>query len=165
MARQLARTAPMRSSQAAALGCGMMAGVFFAFSAFVMKALGRLPAEQGIAAMQAINAAAVSLAFMAELFGTAVACAALAFSSLFIWDEPFAPYLFVGGALYLVGAILLTIIYHVPRNEALATVEPRNADAEGRWRRYLSGWTAWNHLRAAAGLAAAATLTVALYHD
>jgi len=58
----------------AALGCAMMAGVFFAFSAFVMKALARLPAEQGIGAMQAINVAAVTFAFMAALFGTAVAC-------------------------------------------------------------------------------------------
>ena len=49
----------------AILGCGMIAGVFFAFSAFVMKALARLPAEQGIAAMQAINVAAVTFAFMA----------------------------------------------------------------------------------------------------
>ena len=55
----------------AALGCAMMAGVFFAFSAFVMKALARLPAEQGVAAMQAINVAAVTFAFMAALFGTA----------------------------------------------------------------------------------------------
>jgi uncharacterized membrane protein len=45
----------------AALGCGLVAGVFFAFSTFVMKALARLPAEQGIAAMQAINAAAATL--------------------------------------------------------------------------------------------------------
>jgi len=42
-----------------ALSCGMMAGVFFAFSAFVMKALARLPVEQGVAVMQAINLAAV----------------------------------------------------------------------------------------------------------
>ena len=45
----------------AALGCAMMAGVFFAFSSFVMPALRRLPATQGIAAMQAINVAAVTL--------------------------------------------------------------------------------------------------------
>ena len=45
----------------AALDCTMMAGVFFAFSPFVMKALARLPAEQGVAAMQAINVAAVTL--------------------------------------------------------------------------------------------------------
>jgi len=38
-----------------ALGCGLIAGVFFAFSAFVMKALARLPPAQGIAAMQSIN--------------------------------------------------------------------------------------------------------------
>jgi uncharacterized membrane protein len=147
----------------AALGCAMMAGVFFAFSAFVMKALARLPEAQGIAAMQAINVAAVTFAFMAVLFGTAVACGALAVWALFAWDERFAPYLLVGGALYLIGTILLTIAYHVPRNEALATLEPHSAEAESHWRRYLSGWTAWNHLRAATALAAAATLTLALH--
>jgi len=146
-----------------ALGCGMMAGVFFAFSAFVMKALGRLPAEQGVAAMQAVNVAAITPAFMAALFGTAVVCGALVVSALFAWDERFAPYLLVGSVLYLVGAILLTIAYHVPRNEALARVEPHSADAESYWSRYLSGWTAWNHVRAAAALAAAAMLTIALY--
>ena len=147
----------------AALGCATMAGVFFAFSAFVMKALARLPAAQGVAAMQAINVAAVTPAFMVALFGTAVACGALVLSALFAWDERFAPYLLVGGALYLIGTILLTIAYHVPRNEALARVEPHCADAESHWTRYLSGWTAWNHVRAAAALVAAATFTIALH--
>jgi uncharacterized membrane protein len=147
----------------AALGCAIVAGVFFAFSAFVMKALGSLPAKQGIAAMQAINVAAVTFAFMAALFGTAAACGTLAVWALFAWDERFAPYLLVGSALYLIGTILLTIAYHVPRNEALARVEPHSVEAESHWRRYLSGWTAWNHLRAAAALAAAATLTIALH--
>jgi uncharacterized membrane protein len=147
----------------AALGCAMMAGVFFAFSAFVMKALARLPAQQGIGAMQAINVAAVTFAFMAALFGTAAACGALAVWALFAWDERFAPYLLVGSSLYLIGTILLTIAYHVPRNEALARVEPHSVEAESHWRRYLSGWTAWNHLRAVAALAAAATLAIALH--
>jgi len=31
---------------ASALGCGLMAGVFFAFSAFVMRALGRLSLDR-----------------------------------------------------------------------------------------------------------------------
>jgi uncharacterized membrane protein len=147
----------------AALGCAMMAGVFFAFSAFVMKALARLPAEQGVAAMQAINVTAVTFAFMAALFGTAAACGALAVLALFAWDESFAPYLLVGSALYLVGTILLTIAYHVPRNEALARVEPHSVEAESHWRRYLSAWTAWNHVRAGTALAAAAVLTIALH--
>jgi uncharacterized membrane protein len=144
-----------------ALGCGLVAGVFFAFSTFVMPALKRLEPAEGIAAMQAINVAALTPAFMVALFGTAVACGALAVFALFARDEGYAPYLLVGSALYLAGAILLTITYHVPRNEALARVEPH--DAEKLWSRYLSGWTAWNHVRAAAALAAAAALTIALH--
>ena len=34
---------------AAAIGCGLVAGIFFAFSSFVMAALGRLPSDHGIA--------------------------------------------------------------------------------------------------------------------
>lgn len=147
----------------AALGCGLNAGVLFAFSSFVMKALVRLHPAQGVAAMQAINVAAVGFAFMLALFGTAVACAALAGWALLVWHEPFAPYLLCGGTLYLVGTILLTIAYHVPRNEALARVEPHSGDAEGQWPRYLAGWTAWNHLRVVASLAAAGALTMALH--
>ena len=108
----------------AALGCGVVAGVFFAFSAFVMRALARLPARQGIAAMQAINVAAVTPAFMVALFGTALACGALIVSSFLVWGEPFAGYLLAGGALYLLGMIGPTGVYHVPRNEALAEIEP-----------------------------------------
>jgi hypothetical protein len=36
---------------ASALGCGLVAGVFFAFSTFVMAALRRLKPEEGIAAI------------------------------------------------------------------------------------------------------------------
>ena len=83
----------------AALGCAMMAGVFFAFSGFVMKALARLQPAEGVAAMQAINVAAVTPAFMAALFGIAVTCGVLSVWAFFAWDEPFVPYLLVGGAL------------------------------------------------------------------
>ena len=145
-----------------ALGCGVVAGVFFAFSAFVMRALAQLPARQGIAAMQANNVAAVTPAFMVALFGTALACGALIVSSLLVWGEEFAGYLLVGGALYLLGVIGPTGVYHVPRNEALAEIEPSSVGAEDHWSRYLRGWTTWNHLRFAAALGASATLIIAL---
>jgi uncharacterized membrane protein len=147
----------------AAIGCGVVAGVFFAFSAFVMSALDRLPAAQAIGAMQAINASAPKPAFMAVLFGTALACGAVILCSVFVWGEPLAVYLLAGGALYLVCAIGSTAVYHVPRNEALAKVEPCGADAEDRWSRYFAGWTAWNHLRFAGALAAAGALAIALH--
>ena len=61
-----------------AIACAVVGGVFFAFSSFVMAALRRLPAEQGIAAMQSINVLAVTPVFMTALFGTALLCVALA---------------------------------------------------------------------------------------
>ena len=71
-----------------ALGCGLVVGVFFAFSVFVMKALSRLPTGEGIAAMQSINVAVLNPWFLGAFLGTAVAClVALAFS-LLRWHEP-----------------------------------------------------------------------------
>jgi uncharacterized membrane protein len=137
----------------AAVGCGAMGGVFFAFSAFVMGALRRLPPAQGIAAMQSINVVAVTPLFMTALIGTAVACvAAIAVDG--------SPYVIGGAALYLLGAIAVTLAYNVPRNNALAAVEPGSPEAERLWTRYLAEWTAANHVRTVSGLGAAAALMV-----
>src|SRR5919106_1967727 len=143
-----------------ALGCGTIAGVFFAFSAFVMKALHRLPPPQGIAAMQSLNVVAITPAFMAAPFGTAAACVAVFVAALLTWDEPWTAYLLVGSALYLVGTIGVTIAFNVPRNDALADLRPDAADAESHWNRYVAEWTAWNHVRGAAALPAAAALII-----
>ncbi|HKA96063.1 MAG TPA: anthrone oxygenase family protein [Streptosporangiaceae bacterium] len=145
-----------------ALGCGLMAGVFFAFSSFVMPALRRLPAAQGIAAMQSINKLAVTPAFMAALFGTALACVGLAIWAVVAWGQNAAPWVLAGSALYLAGAIVVTIAANVPLNDALMTLRPDDTVAAGDWAGYLSRWTAWNHVRAASSLAAAGLLTVAL---
>ena len=136
-------------------------GVFFAFSSFVMKALARLQPAQGIAAMQSINLVAVGTA----LFGTAAAAVALAVWALVDWNDSFGRYLLAASVVYLVGAIGLTIAYHVPRNEALAAAEPQRSEAARHWARYLTEWTKRNHVRAAAALAAAAAFTVALHVD
>jgi uncharacterized membrane protein len=145
-----------------ALGCGLIAGVFFTFSAFVMKSLARLPPAQGIAAMQSINVVVINALFMAAFLGTALACVVLAVSSLIRWHQPGAAYLFVGSLLYLVGTILVTIVFNVPRNDALAAVDPTSADGARLWADYNVRWTAWNHVRTAAALAAAASFTIAL---
>ena len=146
----------------AALGSGLIAGVFFAFSAFVMTALDRLPPAQGIAAMQSINVAVINPWFFAAFFGTAAACAVLAIAALFRWGEPGSFWLLAGSLLYLAGSLLVTMLLNVPLNDALAAAEPGNAEAAGLWTRYLVEWTAWNHVRTAASLAAAAGFILAL---
>lgn len=147
---------------AAAVGAGAAGGVFVAFSTFVMPALGDLPPSRGTAAMQSVNRAAMTPLFMALLFGTAALSAGLAVAGARAWGEPHAWRLLAGAGLYLAGVIGTTIAFHVPRNDALAAVDPSSAEAPARWASYLSEWTAGNHVRAIAGLAAALAFADAL---
>src|SRR5215207_820456 len=110
---------------ATALGCGLVAGVFFAFSSFVIPALKRLEPAQGIAAMQSINELAVWAAIS--------------------WGERPVALVLAGGALYIVGTIGVTIARNVPLNERLAKLHSQDADATVRWGEYVTEWTAWNH--------------------
>lgn len=146
----------------AGLGCGLVAGIFFAFSTFVMKALSRLPSSGGIAAMQSINVAVLNPWFMTAFFGTGAVCLAALILSLSRWHNPDAVYLLVGGILYLVGCLLVTIACNVPRNNTLATVAPTDSRSADIWNGYVSGWTAWNHVRTIASFAAAASFGIAL---
>jgi uncharacterized membrane protein len=145
-----------------ALGCGLVAGFFLAFSICVMKALGKLPPAHGIAAMQSINVVVINPWFLTTFFGTAVACVCMIVASLLHWHDPRAVYWLVGGMLYVAGTVLVTICFNVPRNNALAVQAPAGSEAATLWGLYLSGWTAWNHVRTVAALAAAVCFTIAL---
>lgn len=150
------------------LGCAVMAGVFFPFSTFTMQALVRLPPAQGIAAMQAINLAVASgyrllnpwfaLAFV----GTGVACVLEACVSLLNWQEPAAAYQLAASSLFLIGNVLVTLVFNVPLNQALAVVEAESTDGANLWTRYIANWTAWNHIRVITALAAATLLAIAV---
>jgi uncharacterized membrane protein len=146
----------------AAIGCGLIAGVFFAFSTFVMPALARLQPNQGIVAMQSINITAINPLFMLALFGTAVVCILLTITLLPKWNQPGTAYLLVGSLLYLVGTVGVTIAFNVPLNDALAIVKPDSTDGATLWTRYLTDWTFWNHVRTLAAIAAAVAFTIAL---
>jgi uncharacterized membrane protein len=146
----------------AALGCGLIAGTFFAFSTFVMKALARLAPAEGIRAMQSINVVVLNPTFLGAMLGTAVACGFLAAASPWTWSLSGAGLRLAGCLLYLVGTILVTMACNVPQNDALAKLDANAADAAASWARYLASWTAWNHVRTAAALTAAALLTVAV---
>ena len=144
-----------------AVGAGVVGGVFFAFSTFVMPALRRVPHPVGIASMQSINRAAPTPLFMLALLGTAATCVALAIVSIArLGDDGSVPAL-IGSLVYLV-VIVTTARYHIPRNDALDAVDSDAPSSVAVWHRFLREWVAANHVRTAAGLAAAAILTVAL---
>lgn len=147
----------------AVLGCGLMAGIFFAFSAFVMKAFAALPPNQGIAAMQSVNVVIQNPVFFMVFFGTTAASVFAVVFSLLHRHDPGAGWLLAGGALFLVGSFLVTVVFNVPMNDALASVSPASHDGAGVWAGYLTHWTAWNHVRTVASLAATASFALALY--
>ncbi len=153
---------PFALKLVSALGCGLVAGIFFAFSTFVMQALAQRPPAEGMAAMQAINITVINPLFMTAFLGTAVACLWLAIASLVKWQQPGTSYLLIGSLLYLVGTVMVTIVFNVPLNQALAKADPDSASGAMLWANYLSTWTFWNHLRTIAAIAAAALLTLAL---
>ncbi len=139
----------------AALGAGLVAGAFAVFSLMVMPALAALPDRAGVAAMQSVNRTAIRPTFLTALFGTAVLCLAVGVVELTGEGRP----LVLGGALaYVVGVAGVTVAANVPLNDALARLDGASAAVAGEWRRYVRRWTAWNTVRAAAGLAGAAAL-------
>jgi uncharacterized membrane protein len=150
---------------AAALGCGLVAGIFFAFSNFVMKALARVPDEHGMRAMQAINVTVLNPLFLTIFVGTAALCVFLGIISIVRWNAPGALSLVIGALLYLVGNFVVTIACNVPRNEALARLDASNPATHAEWRKYIDEWTRWNHVRTITAAAAAAAFVVAIYQQ
>jgi uncharacterized membrane protein len=145
----------------AALGSGLIAGFFLAFSATVMWALERQPPAAGIAAMQAINVVVLNPIFLGIFFGTAILSLVLDIVALVLWSESGSGYLLVGSLLYFVGTFLVTLLFNVPLNNRLAAVEAESAEGKAVWTHYLQVWTAWNHVRTVAPLAAMACFILA----
>ena len=136
-----------------ALGCALLGGLYFAFSTFIMRALGRIGTVSGVAAMNSINAVILRSLFMPFFFGTTLGSLVLAIAGII----ERAPLLIAGGTLYVVGMFVVTMFGNVPLNNLL-TVAPN----EDNWRRYLVVWTRWNHVRTISCLVAAGLFIAAL---
>ncbi len=145
-----------------AVGCAIIGGAFFAFSTFVMKALARLPAAQGIRAMQSINVTVINPWFLGVFVGMALACAALAVVSILSWTDAGARLRLAGCILYAVGCFGVTMAFNVPRNDAMAKLDPEAAESVPAWERYVDEWTMWNTVRTIAAIAGSAALVAGL---
>jgi uncharacterized membrane protein len=146
-----------------AIGAGLIAGVFFAFSTFIMAALGRSGPAHGIVAMNSINTTILQSLFMPVFYGTTLTSLALAVMAIARWDGSRSMAVLAAAILYVLGMFVCTIVFNVPLNNALAAVEPASTDGATMWARYLNDWTFWNHIRTIAALFAAALFTYALW--
>jgi len=125
----------------AAAASGLMAGLFFAFSVAVMPGLADLSGSAAREAMRRINVRIQNPVFLLVFLGNVVLCGIEVFQGRY-----------VGGLLYIVGCVVLTMTINVPMNNRLERTD------DAYWPEYLRKWTLWNHVRALACLASMVTL-------
>lgn len=147
---------------AALIGAALIGGVFFAFSSFIMKALGRLPSQEGIAAMQSINVVVLNRTFLGLFTGTAAICVLVIVLAVMEWGGARGWYFVEGALLYIVGTFLVTTFGNVPLNDQLEAVEAASPEAAALWQHYLVRWTSFNTLRTVAAALSALAFTLAL---
>jgi uncharacterized membrane protein len=147
---------------AGAIGAGLSAGVYLAFSTFVMPGLRKQSPSHAISTMNSINKAAPSNPLlMLVLFGTGIVCVLLMITGLQHRDHPAAGWQIAGAALYLV-SVLILVGYHVPHNDQLMKLDPSSADAGSTWSHFYSAWMVWNHIRTLAAAGGAVSLVLAV---
>lgn len=136
-----------------ALCAGLMAGIYAAFSVFIMRSFATLDTADAIAAMNAINVVILKSLFLPLFFGSTVIAALMVIAGVWQWGEPGAGKAFAAGAIYMTGMFLVTVFGNIPLNNALARVSGSGEEAAQTWARYLTRWTRWNTLRTIASLA------------
>ena len=134
----------------ATMGAGMMAGVYFAFSSFIMRSLDQLDGSRATNAMNAINRIILRSMFMPLFFGTSVLYLVLGVLALQQWSDSRSSFILGAALIYLCGMFLCTVFFNVPLNNQLA----READDSAGiyWAQYIGQWTRWNHVRAVSSL-------------
>lgn len=137
---------------AAAVGSGLMAGLFFVFSNVAMRAFGDLGPERGMEAMQRINVRILNPVFFLVFFGTSILCVVVGIVCVGTLDEPGRAWFLAGGTAYVLGVFAVTVAFNVPLNNKLARATP--SDALVAWPAYVSAWLPWNHVRTWACLVA-----------
>lgn len=144
------------------LGAGLVGGVFFAFSTFVLRALADLPAAQGVAAMQRINIVVLRPGFLGVFVGTVLLAVAAIVAAFWPWQPGRSPWLLAAAVLYAAGGFGVTMVFNVPRNERLARLPADSAEAAAYWPAYVREWQIWNHVRMAACAVSSVCAAVAL---
>jgi len=148
---------------AAAISSGLLAGVYFAFSTFIMQAFARLPADQGIAAMQSINTTIVRSPFIVLFLLAAALSVFIAVMAILYWRGGTSMLMLTGAVLYILASFLSTMVFNVPMNDALDKFDGHSAESARLWSTYLVDWTRWNHVRTIASLLAACAFVKALF--
>ncbi len=151
--------------QFAVLAYALVAGVFLAFSDFIMRSLSLTGGVGGVEAMQVINREVFRWVFMALFLGMAAVSLLISGYAAFSLSGPAGTLILLSGLVYLFGCFGVTVVFNVPMNEALAGMDLAADATQSYWTgTYLPRWTFWNSVRTiACGLSAMLLMTGLLW--
>ena len=146
----------------AAIGAGLMAGLYYAFSAFIMKSFDQIGASNAVVAMNSINEVILRSSFMLLFFGSTILFALLAVLGFFQETAGNGWLLIAAGLIYVIGMFVCTAAINVPLNNQLAAVGNDGQAQIESWNHYYLVWTRWNSLRAFCSLVASVLCVIYL---
>ncbi|PWJ20345.1 DUF1772 domain-containing protein [Jannaschia seohaensis] len=145
--------------QFAILAYALVAGVFLAFSDFIMRALAQTGGSGGVEAMQVINREVFRWVFMTLFLGMAAVSVLLAGYAWIGLSGLGGTLIVLAAVIYLVGCFGVTVLFNVPMNEALAGMGLTSDATKDYWLQvYVPRWTFWNSVRTGAAALSAALL-------
>lgn len=133
----------------AVIWCGIISGIFLAFSDFVMRSLKIAKTEAGIEVMQIINREVWRSIFMWLLWGMVVVSTALSTYAYFNIVGLASTLVITGGLLYFFGMLVVSFTRNIPMNDKLETMDYSGTKAATYWHSiYVQRWVRWNYIRA-----------------
>lgn len=144
-----------------ALWSAVIAGVFSAFSEFIMAGLLRGSPAAGIEAMQQINRTVIRTQFVAGILLIPFLSVALAIYGSLHFEGTSRIALIFAPIVYVPSVFLMTLIGNVPMNDRLERLDAGSAEAEAYWRPYGHYWTRLNHVRTMGSLITAVLYLIA----
>ena len=144
-----------------ALWSALIAGVFSAFSEFIMKGLLRTEPSSGIEAMQEINKTVIPTQFVAGIMIIPVISTILAIYGASAFEGVVQITLTLAAILYSTSVFLVTMFGNVPMNNKLESLDKESVEAKAYWYEYGREWTRFNHVRTIGSIATAALYILA----
>ena len=146
---------------AAGLASALVAGVFQAFSDFVMRGLILAQPAGGIESMQHINRTVFRSAFLATFLALVPITVVLAGYAWFRLSGSGQVLIIAAALIYVSTVFLVTVMGNVPMNERLDALAYASLEAKTYWSTYGRVWTLWNHVRTLGSVATAVCLLLA----
>ena len=139
----------------------LIAGVFQAFSDFVMRGLIRTEPAGGIEAMQHINRTVFQSVFLTTFLALVPITLVFAVYAWFNLSGSGQIFILAAAAIYLITVFLVTVVGNVPMNERLSAMAYKSSEAKAYWSTYGRVWTQLNHIRTFGSVATAIFFLIA----